>query len=141
MSFTQEFIEIALLSHSKWVEKISYCIKNFDIPISWKPQLLTIDSELVSFLGHMKIEIFEKEMSAYSELRYEYEYTKELIHKLYIYAQVIHLLIDILKKKPLSAESIDHLKETIDLVAVEIFDSSNDIINRLLRWKELESNK
>lgn len=141
MSFTQEFIELALSSHAKWIDKLSYCIKHFDMPISWKQQLLASDSELLSFLGHMKVEIYDREDSPYHEIRYEYEYTRELVLKLHVYAQVIHLLIEILKKKPLSEEAIGHIKETVEMVAVEVFESSNDIISRLLRWKELETNK
>ncbi len=138
MSFTQEFIDLVLSSHSKWVEKMSYCIKHFEIPVSWKSQLLENNSEFSSFMSHMKVEIFEKENSPYSELRYEYEYTKDLIIKLHMYAHAIYLLVDILKKKQLSPESVTHIKETIELVAIEIFENSNDIITRLLRWKELE---
>ena len=73
----------------------------------------------------------------YSELRYELEYTKDMITKMFLHAQIICTLIDILRKRVLSDVLITAIRETIGIVANEIYVASSDIITRLLRWKEI----
>jgi hypothetical protein len=47
------------------------------------------------------------------------------------------MLIDILRKRVLTDVLITAIRETIDIVANEIYAASSDIITRLLRWKEI----
>jgi hypothetical protein len=136
MTFTQEFIDEALKEHHKWVDKVRYISSEFDIPLTWRQVLISNESEILNLLNHLRVEIHD-ESSMYSELRYELEYTKDMITKMFLHAQIICTLIDILRKRVLSDVLITAIRETIGIVANEIYVASSDIITRLLRWKEI----
>lgn len=136
MTFTQEFIDEALKEHHKWVDKVRYVSSEFDIPLTWRQVLISNESEILNLLNHLRVEIHD-ESSMYSELRYELEYTKDMITKMFLHAQIICTLIDILRKRVLSDVLITAIRETIGIVANEIYVASSDIITRLLRWKEI----
>jgi hypothetical protein len=136
MTFTQEFIDEALKEHHKWVDKVRYISSEFDIPLTWRQVLISNESEILNLLNHLRVEIHD-ESSMYSELRYELEYTKDMITKMFLHAQIICTLIDILRKRVLSDVLITAIRETIGIVANEIYVASSDIVTRLLRWKEI----
>ena len=136
MTFTQEFIDEALKEHHKWVDKVRYVSSEFDIPLTWRQVLISNESEILNLLNHLRVEIHD-ESSMYSELRYELEYTKDMITKMFLHAQIICTLIDILRKRVLSDVLITAIRETIGIVANEIYVASSDIVTRLLRWKEI----
>ena len=136
MTFTQEFIDEALKEHLKWIEKIKYVSTEFDVPVTWRQMLISNESEVLNLLNHLRVEIHQ-EMSIYSELRYELEYTKDVLSRMFMHAQIICLLIDILRKRVLSDVVINAIRETVLTVANEIYAASSDIISRLLRWKEI----
>jgi hypothetical protein len=136
MTFTQEFIDEALKEHHKWVDKVRYVSSEFDIPLTWRQVLISNESEILNLLNHLRVEIHD-ESSMYSELRYELEYTKDMITKMFLHAQIICTLIDVLRKRVLSDVLITAIRETIGIVANEIYVASSDIITRLLRWKEI----
>ena len=136
MTFTQEFIDEALKEHHKWVDKVRYVSSEFDVPLTWRQVLISDESEILNLLNHLRVEIHD-ESSMYSELRYELEYTKDMITKMFLHAQIICTLIDILRKRVLSDVLITAIRETIGIVANEIYVASSDIITRLLRWKEI----
>ena len=136
MTFTQEFIDEALKEHLKWVDKVRYVSSEFDIPLTWRQVLISNESEILNLLNHLRVEIHD-ESSMYSELRYELEYTKDMITKMFLHAQIICTLIDILRKRVLPDVLITAIRETIGIVANEIYVASSDIITRLLRWKEI----
>ena len=136
MTFTQEFIDEALKEHHKWVDKVRYVSSEFDVPLTWRQVLISDESEILNLLNHLRVEIHD-ESSMYSELRYELEYTKDMITKMFLHAQIICTLIDILRKRVLSDVLITAIRETIGIVANEIYVASSDIVTRLLRWKEI----
>ena len=136
MTFTQEFIDEALKEHHKWIEKIKYVSTEFDVPLAWRQMLISNESEVLNLLNHLRVEIHQ-EMSIYSELRYELEYTKDVLSRMFMHSQIICLLIDILRKRVLSDAVIAAIRETVLTVANEIYTASSDIISRLLRWKEI----
>ena len=136
MTFTQEFIDEALKEHHKWVDKVRYVSSEFDIPLTWRQVLISNESEILNLLNHLRVEIHD-ESSMYSEFRYELEYTKDIITKMFLHAQIICTLIDILRKRVLSDVLITAIRETIGIVANEIYVASSDIVTRLLRWKEI----
>lgn len=136
MTFTQEFIDEALKEHHKWVDKVRYVSSEFDVPLTWRQVLISNESEILNLLNHLRVEIHD-ESSMYSELRYELEYTKDMITKMFLHAQIICTLIDILRKRVLSDVLITAIRETIGIVANEIYVASSDIVTRLLRWKEI----
>ena len=136
MTFTQEFIDEALKEHHKWVDKVRYVSSEFDVPLTWRQVLISDESEILNLLNHLRVEIHD-ESSMYSELRYELEYTKDMITKMFLHAQIICTLIDILRKRVLPDVLITAIRETIGIVANEIYVASSDIITRLLRWKEI----
>lgn len=136
MTFTQEFIDEALKEHHKWVDKVRYVSSEFDVPLTWRQVLISNESEILNLLNHLRVEIHD-ESSMYSELRYELEYTKDMITKMFLHAQIICTLIDVLRKRVLSDVLITAIRETIGIVANEIYVASSDIITRLLRWKEI----
>lgn len=136
MTFTQEFIDEALKEHHKWVDKVRYVSSEFDVPLTWRQVLISNESEILNLLNHLRVEIHD-ESSMYSELRYELEYTKDMITKMFLHAQIICTLIDILRKRVLPDVLITAIRETIGIVANEIYVASSDIITRLLRWKEI----
>lgn len=136
MTFTQEFIDEALKEHHKWVDKVRYVSSEFDVPLTWRQVLISNESEILNLLNHLRVEIHD-ESSMYSELRYELEYTKDMITKMFLHAQIICTLIDILRKRVLPDVLITAIRETIGIVANEIYVASSDIVTRLLRWKEI----
>ena len=136
MAFTQEFIDEALKEHHKWVDKVRYVSSEFDVPLTWRQVLISNESEILNLLNHLRVEIHD-ESSMYSELRYELEYTKDMITKMFLHAQIICTLIDILRKRVLPDVLITAIRETIGIVANEIYVASSDIVTRLLRWKEI----
>ena len=136
MTFTQEFIDEALKEHHKWVDKVRYVSSEFDVPLTWRQVLISDESEILNLLNHLRVEIHD-ESSMYSELRYELEYTKDMITKMFLHAQIICTLIDILRKRVLPDVLITAIRETIGIVANEIYVASSDIVTRLLRWKEI----
>ena len=136
MTFTQEFIDEALKEHHNWVDKVRYVSSEFDVPLTWRQVLISDESEILNLLNHLRVEIHD-ESSMYSELRYELEYTKDMITKMFLHAQIICTLIDILRKRVLPDVLITAIRETIGIVANEIYVASSDIVTRLLRWKEI----
>lgn len=137
MTFTQEFIDLAILEHKTWIEKVSYIVENVDFPVAWKINILSTDTELNNLMCHMRNEIFEQSNSKYAELKYELEYTKEKIQKMYIAAGAICFIIEISKKKLLDLITLNSIKIVISIILQEINTISNDIISRLNRWKEI----
>ena len=139
MTFTQEFIDEALKEHHKWVDKVRYVSSEFDVPLTWRQVLISNESEILNLLNHLRVEIHD-ESSMYSELRYELEYTKDMITKMFLHAQIICTLIDILRKRVLSdvlitaivisnVEPIIQLQEIVSPLETIISTSSRCVIN------------
>lgn len=136
MTFTRDFITAAIKEHNKWIDKINYIVDVHDIPILWKPQLTSNKSEIQNLLSHLRSEIHDAD-SVYSELRYELEYSHELLNKMFLHANVICLLIELIKRRSLGEQVTNAIKSTIDIVAQELHRASDDIVSRMTRWKEI----
>lgn len=137
MTFTQDFIDIAINDHKKWIQKVEYAVEHAAFPIAWKSSLLSRDTELDNLLSHLRNEVFEHEKSVYTEIKYELEYTREKIQKMFASVVSICVLIELLHKKLFDKPTQDSLKAAISAIAQDVFITSEDIINRLIRWREL----
>lgn len=137
MSFTQDFISSSLQEHRLWLEKVAYVISSLELSPSWKHDLSISNSELSALMQHLKIEIFKDDRSVYSELRYEYEFVAETIAKMYKLADMIFILIEIIKRKNLTDGSLNCIKSTIEVISSELYSMSTDIITRLTVWQEI----
>ena len=136
MTFTTEFIEVAITDHTRWLEKVLQVIDDLEIPMSWRHDIVSHDCELNNLLTHLKLEIHD-EFSIYHDIKYELSYVKTLMIRALECVKIICLLIDISNRNQLDSAHKLSIIDVINIVKLDIISASDDILLRLNKWKDI----
>lgn len=140
MTFTTEFIEVAITDHARWLEKVLRVIDDLEIPMSWRHDIISHDCELNNLLTHLRLEIHD-EFSIYHDIKYELSYVKTLMIRTLDHVKIVCLLIDISNRNQLDASLKRSIIDVINMVKLDIVSASDDILTRLNKWKDISPYK
>lgn len=135
MTFTAEFIDVAIIDHKRWLDKVMQIAKELEIPMSWRHDIISHDCELNNLLTHLKIEIHD-EFSIYHDIKYELSYVKTLMVRSLDHVKIICLLIDLNNRSQFSTQLRTAIVDVIEIVKNDIMHASTDILSRLQSWKD-----